>query len=200
MIKAVIFDIGGVLIRTQDRRSRLAWEMRLGLAEWESEAIVFGGEMGTKAQLGEISTAELWAWVGRRLNLSSEQLTQFRRDFWAGDALDGELVAYIRQLRPHYQTAVISNATDALRRELTTRYPIADAFDVIVCSAEEGVMKPDPDIYWTTLRRLGRQPAETVFIDDNPDNVAAAQALGMAAVQFRPGLGVPAELGKLGMA
>lgn len=200
MIKAVIFDVGGVLVRTLDRRGRLAWEKQLGLAEWESEQIVFGGEMGTKAQLGEISTAELWAWVGRRLHLSDEQLTQFRRDFWAGDGLDSELVAYIRQLRPHYQTAVISNATDALRRELTTRYPIADAFDVIVCSAEEGVMKPDPDIYWMALRRLGRQPAETVFVDDNPDNVAAAQALGMAAVQFRPGLDVPAELGKLGIA
>ena len=45
MIKAIIFDVGGVLIRTQDHSSRRQWEKRLGLAERESEQIVFNSEM-----------------------------------------------------------------------------------------------------------------------------------------------------------
>ena len=132
MIKAVIFDVGGVLLRTPNRESRRKWERKLGLDEWETEVIVFGSEMGTKAQLGEISDEDLWRWVGQRLTLTPDELASFRHDFWAGDVLDEGLIAYIRSLRPRYQTAIISNATDALRRSLTVQYAIADAFDLIV--------------------------------------------------------------------
>lgn len=199
MIKAVIFDVGGVLIRTPNRESRRQWEERLGLAEWESEEIVFGSEMGKKAQGGEISDEALWEWVGQRLGLDAVRLSDFQRAFWAGDVLDAELVAYVQGLRPYYQTAIISNATSNLRHALTYTYPITDAFDLIVCSAEEKVMKPDPAIFNLTLARLGRASAETVFIDDFLHNVEAAQNLGMHAIHFRPGLDVPAALAKLGV-
>ena len=147
MIKAVIFDVGGVLIRTESHESRRQWERRLGLADWESEQIVFNSEMGRKAQLGGIETAELWQWIARHLNLDESNLRAFQAGFWAGDVLDEALVAFIRQLRPQYQTAIISNATKTLREMLTHKYPIADAFDLIVVSGEERVMKPDAIIY-----------------------------------------------------
>ena len=199
MIKAVIFDVGGVLIRTADHSSRREWEKHLGLAEWESEQIVFNSEMGQKAQRGEIETAELWQWIGRHLSLDAVTLQAFQAGFWAGDVLDTELVTFIRQLRPRYQTAIISNATNTLRQMLTTKYPIADAFDLIVVSGEEKVMKPDPAIYECTLARLGRQPEEALFVDDFAYNIATAQQLGMATIHFRPDTNVPAELARLGV-
>jgi putative hydrolase of the HAD superfamily len=61
---------------------------------------------------------------------------------------------------------------------------ITQLFDVIVLSAEEGVKKPDPQIYKLLLDRLQTQPDETVFVDDNAENVAAAVALGVQAIQF----------------
>lgn len=199
MIQAVIFDVGGVLIRTHDHSTRRAWEKRLGLAEWESEEIVFGSEMGTAAQAGQITDAALWAWVGQRLSLDADQLAAFQQDFWAGDVLDTELVALIRALRPGYQTAIISNATDNLHHALTHKFAIADAFDLIVGSAMEGVMKPHAAIYQLALARLGRQPAEAVFIDDSAVNISAAQALGMATIHFNPRVDVAAELARLGV-
>ena len=199
MIKAVIFDIGGVIIRTEDYTSRRQWEKKLGLAEWESETIVFSSEMGAKAQNGAITDGELWTWIGAHLNLNGVELEAFRAGFWAGDVLDSGLVDFIRTLRPKYQTAVISNATDNLYHALTHQFHIADAFDLIVGSAAEKVTKPDPHIYRLTLKRLGRQPAETVFIDDFTHNIRAAQKLGMAAIHFKPGTDVPAELAKLGV-
>ena len=199
MIKAVIFDVGGVLVRTESQQKRREWEARLGLAPGESEAIVFAGEMGTKAQSGAIGDEAHWAWIGQRLGLDEAALTAFRRDFWAGDVLDTDLVAYIRQLRPRYQTAIISNATEGLRAALTNRFQIADAFDLIVGSAEEQVMKPDPEIYRRTLSRLGRKPEETVFIDDFAHNIAAADKLGMKTIHFRPDVDVPAALAQLGV-
>ena len=199
MIKAVIFDVGGVLIRTESHESRRMWERRLGLADWESEQIVFNSEMGQKAQRGEIETAELWQWIGEHLNLDEATLQAFQDGFWAGDVLDEGLIDFIRQLRRKYQTAIISNATNTLREMLTNKYPIADAFDLIVVSGEELVMKPDAAIYERTLARLGRQPEETVFIDDFAHNIEAAQQLGMAAIHMRPDTNVPEGLARLGV-
>ncbi|MBK8985083.1 MAG: HAD family phosphatase [Chloroflexi bacterium] len=199
MIQAIIFDIGGVLVRTGDHRHRREWEARLGLAERESEEIVFGGEMGTKAQRGDISDEALWVWVGQRLNLSQSDLAAFRRSFWAGDVLDTDLVAFIRKLRPRYQTAVISNATDGLHAALADKFHIADAFDLIVGSAVERVMKPDPEIFTRTLARLGRAPAEAVFVDDFAHNIKAARDLGLHTIHFQPGTDIPAELAQLGV-
>lgn len=199
MIKAVIFDVGGVLVRTEDYAGRHRWEHRLGLEKRESEAIVFNSEMGLKAQRGEISDKQLWVWVGRRLNLTPDELSQFRQGFWSGDVLDETIVAFVRRLRPRYQTAVISNATDALLDTLTIRYPIADAFDLIVGSATEHVMKPDPVIYQRTIARLGRRADEAVFVDDFIENVTAARQLGMQAIHYRPDVNIAAELEALGV-
>ena len=199
MIQAVIFDVGGVLLRTEDRSYRRRWEEKLGLADWAADEIVFNSESGTQAQTGLITEEDHWQWVGEHLSLSPIDLAQFRRDFWAGDRLDEALVAYIGRLRARYQTAIISNAMDGLRHVLTETYPIVDRFDLVVISAEEKVMKPDAAIYERTLARLGRQPAEAVFIDDFQHNVEAARGVGMSAVHFTPDTDLAAELEKLGI-
>lgn len=199
MIQAVIFDVGGVLLRTEDRKPRQQWEARLGLASGGAEALVFNSEMGQKAQRGEITEPELWQWIGSHLDLSAMETAAFRRGFWAGDVLDTALVSLIRQLKTRYQTAVISNYASNLRNELTHLFAIADAFDEIVISCEEKVMKPDPEIFRRALARLGRTPEEAVFIDDFAHNVQAAQAVGMAAVHFQPKIDLPAALQQLGV-
>lgn len=198
-IKAVIFDVGGVLIRTHDWGGRHRWERDLALQPGQAEWLVFHSEPGLQAQQGHITETRLWQEIANRLDLDDEQLAAFRRDFWAGDALDEELVAYIRSLRRQYQTAIISNFNDSLRDSLERTYPIAGDFDLIVVSAEENVMKPDEQIYHLTLERLGRQPGEAVFIDDSPANVAGARAIGMHAVHYQVGMDVPAALAALGV-
>jgi epoxide hydrolase-like predicted phosphatase len=194
VIKAVIFDVGGVLLRTHDQTPRRRWERQLGLPPGGAEALVFNSPAGRQAQHGASTEAEHWAWIGRELVLSEERLARFRADFFAGDQMDWSLVDLIRRLHGPYQTAIISNAFDNLHRVLTVDFPIADAFDVIVGSAYEGIMKPDPEIYERTLARLGRLAPEAVFIDDAPANVAGARAVGMAAIHFTPSLDLPAAL------
>jgi epoxide hydrolase-like predicted phosphatase len=198
-IKAIIFDVGGVLIRTADRTSRQRLEERLGFAEWESEKIVFNSDIGRQAQRGIVTNRDLWEAVAQGLSLSPEAVEQFKREFWGGDVLDEAMVDLIRQLKQRYKTAIISNATDSLRETLQTIYPIADAFDLIVVSAEEKVMKPDPEIYRRTLKRLGCEAAESVFIDDFAENVAAARDLGMNVIHFNQSVNLAAELKKLGV-
>ncbi len=198
-IRAVIFDVGGVLVRTQDPRPRAELERRLGLAPGASEVLVFSGELGTRAQLGEVRAEELWRSVQTQLGLDEAGLADFRREFFGGDRLDTALVDYVRALRPRYRTAIISNAMDNLQASLSTEYPLADAFDLIVGSAYERVMKPDAAIYTCTLARLGCAADEAVFVDDFARNIAGARAVGMHALHYTAGMDVPAELAKLGV-
>lgn len=200
MIKAVIFDVGGVLVRTEDRAPRQALETRLGLQPGEAEYLVYNSEMGQKAQRGEITAAELWRWIQARFGFNDREVEQFRQEFWGGDRLNEPLLGLVRSLRPRYQTAIISNAMDDLLPTLTAVYPMADAFDLIVGSAYERVMKPAPEIFLRTLARLGRQPAEALFIDDFAHNVNGARAIGMAAIHYTPALDVTAALAEHGVA
>ena len=199
MIKAVIFDVGGVLIRPESREARSNLETRLGLAPGASELLVFNGPTGMQAQRGTITNQALWAAVQQELGLDDAGLAQFRTEFYGGDRLDAELVAFVRRLRPRYQTAIISNAMDDLLEMITHRYPLADAFDLIVGSAERKVMKPAPEIFEWTLAQLGREAHEAVFIDDFAHNVAGARAVGMAAIHYQPGTDLVAELAALGV-
>jgi glucose-1-phosphatase len=199
LIKAVIFDMGGVLVRTVDPSKRAAWETKLGLAAGEAERIVLNSAMGKQAQMGAVTTQALWAWVQGEFGFDDATLAAFRHDFWAGDLLDEELVDLIRYLRLNYQTALLSNFMDELHEVITVHHPMADAFDLVVGSAYEKVMKPDALIYERTLARLGRQPAEAVFIDDMLYNVEGARQVGMAAIHYVAGMDMRTALAALGL-
>jgi putative hydrolase of the HAD superfamily len=199
MIKGIIFDVGGVLIRTEDRSHRRALEEQFNLGSGGADRLVFDSEMGQRAQRGVITDEALWKWVGQTLALSSHGLAQFRQGFWAGDVLDTELISLTRRLKARYKTAIISNATDALESVLKGQHAIDDAFDVIVGSATEHIMKPDPAIYRLALDRLDLEAAETVFIDDFAHNIVAARQLGMHAILFHEELDIVAELAGLGV-
>jgi HAD superfamily hydrolase (TIGR01509 family) len=194
MIKTVIFDVGGVLVRTEDPTPRRRLEEQLGLQPGEAEYLVYNSEMGQQAQRGEIASPELWGWLQTRLGGDDAAMAAFRQQFWGGDRLNAPLLALVRRLRPRYQTVIISNAMDDLLHTLTVTYPIADAFDLIVGSATEKVMKPAPEIFLRTLARLERTPAEAIFIDDMLYNVEGARAVGMAAIHYTPALNVAAAL------
>ena len=183
--------------KTTAARRRL--EQRYGLPEGGAEYLVLNSETGLRTQRGELSEAENWQHVQQVLVLSDAELAAFRAEFWAGDRLDEELMTFIRRLHGRYQTAIISNALPGLRTLLTGKYPIADAFDVIVGSGDERVMKPDPAIYHLALERLSCEPAAAIFIDDAPRNVEGARAVGMHAIQYVPGLDLPGALAAYGV-
>lgn len=185
-IQAVIFDFGGVLLRTHDRAPRRAWSQRLGLPPDGVEELFFNSPQGIAAQHGRIDEASHWRWVTDQLGLDAADATALMRDFWAGDRIDDALMAYIAALRPRYCTAIISNAPSALRQQLAERWGILDQFDLVVVSAEFGVMKPDAAIFAHTLDQLGIAPAQAIFIDDFAHNVAGAHAAGLAAIHYPP--------------
>jgi putative hydrolase of the HAD superfamily len=199
MIGGVFFDIGGVLLRTEDTTARQKWERRFGLPDWGLADAVFGSQAAKLASLGHGSVAAIWAGVGQRFGLSEAELAELQRDFWAGDRFDEALIAYIAALRPRYRTAVISNAWPDMRGFLMEQPFFAPAFDKLFISAEMGIAKPDPRVFRQALDEMDLQPGEAACVDDVRENVDAAQALGMAGVWYQRGLDVPAALAELGV-
>jgi len=199
-IRALIFDYGGVLRRTADPRPRRAIERRFDLERGEAEQAVFGHPMWDQVQQGKVSSEAFWINVGDRLQLNEEEMSEFRAAFWAGNRLDKPLLALIRHLRSEgYKTALLSNAPASLRPHLA-ELGIADAFDEIVISAEEGMSKPDVEIYERTLEQLGVPAAQTVFVDDWGENVTGARQVDLHAFRFRGLAPLRRQLRELGVA
>lgn len=184
MVEAILWDLGGVLVRTTDPSYREHWESRLGLSPGELSRLVTEGPLGWQAQLGQASVEQVWQSMGERFGLSEQELGQLQRDFWRGDQLNSRLLAYIRDNPAGLKMGLLSNAWPSLRRQLEQEWDIADHFDAILISAEIGIAKPDPHIYRAALQALQVVPERALFVDDMPQNVAGAQAVGMSALQF----------------
>lgn len=78
-------------------------------------------------------------------------------------------------------------------------YPVFGEFDGIVVSGEEHLLKPNVAIYHCLLERYNLQPEESIFIDDNADNVAAAKAVGMESVRFADAATLVQQLAEYGI-
>lgn len=182
--RAVFFDLGGVIQRTEYQAPREHLAQRLATEYENLVRLVFQSETSRKASLGEISAAEHWAAVARKLNRPESDAKILHDEFFAGDIMDHKLLDFIRSLRPRYKTGLISNAWGDLREWVVTE-KFEDAFDCMVISAEIGVMKPKPEIYLLALKQLGVSPAESIFVDDFIENVEGARAVGMSAIHFR---------------
>lgn len=183
-IRAVVFDIGGVLERVGPPLWADLWRDRLGLSQSEFDAAVARVDPDGQAQTGGLSEAEMRNRYAQVLALSPADADELMADVWdwyCGE-LDEQLVAYARRLRSRVKTGILSNSADGARREETRRYGLPDLVDDIVYSHEVGIAKPDPAIFSLACSRLEVKPSEAVLIDDVAANVDGAVQVGLNAV------------------
>ncbi len=188
VVRAVAFDIGGVLERVTPPDQWLGrWRERLGMSAAGFEAALGPIDPRNEIVTGGIPEAEYRRRYASALGLPDALEREFIADMWdwyCGE-LDEELTSYAASLRPGYATALLSNSADGARREEQARYSFAELFDVIVYSHEVGLAKPDPRIYRLLCAQLAVAPAELVFVDDLQENVDAAVELGIRGVLHR---------------
>jgi epoxide hydrolase-like predicted phosphatase len=185
VIRAVLFDFGGVLVRMVDDRPRIELAQQLGIRLEQLDNLVFFSESARKASMGEISVEMHWEAVRKALAIAPEAMPEFLEQYWSADDVNWELLEYIRRLHPQYKVGLLSNAWDNLRHTLHTRWNIDGLFDELVISAEVKMIKPDPRIFHLALERLHVLPSETVFIDDIDENVLAARNEGLLAIHHQ---------------
>ena len=182
-LRAVFFDLGGVIVRTEFQAPREHLAERLGVDYEDLERLVFESETSRQASVGGLSMDEHWAAIARRLKRPPAEATAIREEFFAGDIVDRALLDFIRSLRPRLKTGLISNAWNDLRGYIE-RQKFEDAFDGLTISAEVGVTKPKAEIYLVALKQLEVSPSEALFVDDFAENVEGARAVGMSAIHF----------------
>jgi len=182
-LRAIFFDLGGVIIRTEYQSPRQHLAERLNMEYEDLVRLVFESETSRTAFLGRLPAVEHWAAVTRKLRRPAAEADAIRSEFFAGDILDRELIAFVRSLRPQYKTGVISNAWDDLRSYLG-REKCEDAFDTLVISAEVGLLKPEEPIFRLALERLHVQADEALFVDDFAVNIEGCEKVGMQGILF----------------
>lgn len=184
-IRAIVFDIGGVLEITPETGWVEKWEANLYLEPGELNERL--KDVWREGSLGKISEEEVEKRVGEIMGMDQAQVDAFMHDLWEEymGKLNVELAAYFRSLRPRYQTAILSNSFAGARRREQERYQFAEMTDMLIYSHEEGIAKPEKRIFELTCERLGVQPAEMIFLDDVEHIVVAAREVGIHAIRFR---------------
>lgn len=182
-IRAVFFDYGGVIQRTefQSPRQKLAERFRL---EYEDmDKIVFDSPTAKQATVGEIPAEKHWEAVARHLKVGRDEIAEVEREFFAGDVVDHSIVKYLRSLRPRFKVGLISNAWSDMRDYLIRR-KLDEIFDTLSISAEIGAAKPGAEIYLHALEQAQVGAEAAVFVDDMPANIKACEMLGMKGILF----------------
>ena len=197
LIKALIFDMGGVILRTQDHKPRELMAKRFHTSRRELEDYIFMSQSSLLSEVGKKSNYEHWQTVLDYFDVDDVNPETAYRDFFSGDVVNSELLDYIDVLRPNYRIGLLSNSWSNARENLSRMFEFLKHFEVSIFSSELGVRKPDPEIFYEFLRKLEVTAEESIFIDDFEENINGAKAVGLHAILFKDNPSVVLAINKL---
>jgi putative hydrolase of the HAD superfamily len=185
MIRAIIFDFGGVFDRQHETLEGFqAAAERYAMAPEAFYDLLYG-HVWQKAKIGGMTGRAYWRTIMDRLGYAaSYDIDAFLAELLAGNELDADVVALAERLSRRFPLALLSNATDELEMLLQETHKIHHLFTVVINSARVGVAKPDPRIYQLALDGLHVRAEEALFIDDKPRNIRAAEELKIPSILF----------------
>ncbi len=190
------FDLGNVLAHFSHERECRQLAAILGVTADQVREAVFESDLQARYETGLISTGDFCKELNHTFQKSSpeELLVDAMSDiFWLNDDIF-PLVEAVR--RSGLRTGILSNTCvahwDFLARGMLAGH--IDAFDEVVLSFEQQVMKPNRLIYERAAEQAKTSPAEILFVDDREDNVAGARTAGFKARLFSTVVQLRAEL------
>lgn len=197
MIKNIIFDFGGVLL---DWNPHYLYDPYFGdveKAEWFLTNICTypWNAQHDAGKLVAEGTAELVAQYPEWEKEIRMYYDEFEK-MLSGQIADME--EYIKELKGRgFRIYGLSNWSVETFAMIRPKYPILDLMEDMVISGKEKVMKPDAKIYQIALSRFGIKPEESVFIDDNVNNIIGCEAAGIHGVVFKDARQLRSDLEKL---
>jgi FMN phosphatase YigB (HAD superfamily) len=196
LIRNVVFDVGGVLVRLRyqpfiDYLVGAGIDMS-DLPKWLEQVDLAAHERGEVS--GEEMLRRIAAMARRPLDteeLRARWLDMFER--WH------EMCDLAAALRDDYRVFLLSNIGELHWQHLDAAYGLQQLAHGVVASFRVGAIKPTAAIYQAAEQRFDLDPAATVFIDDLPPNVAGAKARGWQALQHRDAADTRRQLRALGV-
>ncbi|MDZ7337625.1 MAG: HAD family phosphatase [candidate division KSB1 bacterium] len=199
MIKAVLFDLGGVIVNVHLELFLQRAAENSPCTPEEIGQLVLNAPQTKQYELGLLSTSGFYRWVRHALRLEMSE-RQFVRAFSDIFSPNEAVLQLLTQLDGRLQVGVISNTNVAHYRWIAKHVKPVCALSPAVLSFREHLAKPDQEIYALAVARAGCTPSETVFIDDLEPNVGAARATGMNAILYENPDQLKAQLQALGVA
>ena len=190
----IIFDFGNVLVQWHPELVYTEYFGDDARAWWFLRHVV-DNEWRGRIDAGE-STAELTAELVARFPEYKEAIELFDKRYF--DMLTGEVPGMrelLEEVMRHYEVYGLTNWSMETFPTARERFGILQMIDRYVVSAAERLIKPDPRLFQVLLDRYGLRAEECTFVDDNPDNVAAARKLGMKGIVFTGADNLRKELG-----
>ncbi len=196
MIRAVIFDLGGVIV---DITPFVDEVLTVFQPVNEDE---FWEEVNIEAVAlckGEMSLLQFWRNVAQKRGKDIPD--SVLKDLWVIDSrsppcLNEGIQEIITSLRQNYKLAILSNT---MKEHKIDKKGIYGLFDVIILSYEVGLTKDDEAIFLLASDKLGIQPEECVFIDDIQQFVEVAQSVGMKGILYENVKQLKSDLRKWGV-
>ena len=186
-LRAIIFDIGRVLVRIDLRRAQLGLAQGLSLTPEELWSAIEKDPRWRDWQEGRISPHDWHLHLSQRLGLSLN-FQQFTTAW--NFALDPQPIQPLRlfaELAKRYRLVLLSNTDPIHVAYLEATYDFYQYFPkgqrIYSCSV--GASKPDPLIYREAVRGAKVRASEAVFIDDIAANVEAARQLGLPGIHYQ---------------
>ena len=184
--RAVLFDLGGVVLDIDFDRALATWQPHSRLPAGRLREVFAFDEPFREHETGRLDDSGYFAHLRELLALDCDA-AQVEAGFNAILVAEiRETVALLASLRGRVPCYAISNTNPAHVRHIRSAFPgLLDRFDHVFTSHEIGHRKPQPETFRHVLQAIGLPPAEVLLFDDLQPNVEAARALGLQAVLVR---------------
>lgn len=198
-IGAVVFDFGGVISSFDVGIFLRRIAPRAGKSAVEIGSLIYGSKLPVLYESGRISSGEFFKRLADLcgLRMSEEEFVPAFTEIFT--PIEPTL-ALIRRLKGRYRLGLLSNTNEWHFRGHIANIPVFPLFDAVTLSYEVKEMKPGERIYRDALDKLGLPPEACIFIDDIPENVAAARKLSMRAILYEGHDRLVAALAELSVA
>jgi len=192
-VKAVIFDLGGVIVRWSNDTTYGYIAEKYGMDPASVKA-----KLEEKLPAVDMGRLDEKAWMADAFRALGMEPPEGYERIWGetfeGSKYNDDTVDIIKKLRRNgYRLAILSNIEPS-RGAWERKRGTTDHFDVVVFSYETGMRKVDSlkesgegNIYRLVLGKLGLEPEECVYVDDNPNCIKGAEDVGMRAILFKNG-------------
>jgi len=179
-IATILFDLGGVFVPNSDGAILEEMSRTLGIDDEEFQRRY--AEQKGSITCGERTLYDFYVSLPTR-GIGAEEALRKHIAVYAKhtDQPNNRMIELLPRLR-RYKVAAFTNTEP----EITAynKHGLFRHFPAVITSVDIGFMKPSAASYRTALEKLAAEPASTLFIDDKKENVAGAEAAGLAAILF----------------
>ena len=182
MIRAIIFDIGNVLLK---------FDYEIAYERLRPDCTIIGDDVYPSAytirqayERGEMGRGDFLERVREVLRHGGSE-AHFIEAWEQIFEVNEPMIELVRQLRGQLPLYLLSNISDLHTDYLSRTYPFFEWFDGAVYSYVAGALKPEPEIYAVAVEGLGVPAEQILFVDDREENIRGAEAAGMLGIVYR---------------